>query len=270
MTNIVPGSWPTLPLVSCLMVTLPVERRFSGACAAIDAYCRQSYANTELVLIIAGGTEAGQQALIDHAASLNRPDIRVVVIPGDPPLGVLRNASVAHATGEILCQWDDDDLHHPDRVARQAEALLAGDDDAVLLQDVIQYFPAAGKLYWINWRATEARGHPGTLMVRAAAGIVYPEDGHDARLGEDLRVALALHAGGGVTLVEGMPHLFVYVSHDHNSWDAGHHSNLAEQLAISTGLLRKREAALREGLAVFALAQSPLQVMGGSGPAFEL
>ncbi len=34
----------------------------------------------------------------------------------------LRHASMDLATGDVLCQWDDDDLHHPQRVARQPGA----------------------------------------------------------------------------------------------------------------------------------------------------
>ena len=258
------------PLVSCLMVTLPVERRFVFACAAIDAYCSQTYPCKELVLVISGGDEAGRQTLINHVASLKRSDIRPLLIAGNPTLGLLRNASLAHAKGDIVCQWDDDDLHHPERLQRQTEVLLTSGHDAVLLQDVMQFFPRTGELYWTNWRATEARGHPGTLMAKAAVNMDYPEEGDEARLGEDLRVVLALHAGGRVAVLEGMPYLFVYVSHDHNSWDKAHHRRLAEQLAISTGLLRKRQEPLRQGLRAHNFAGTSVQVMGRTGPAFAI
>lgn len=256
-------------LISCLMVTLPVPRRLAYASAAIEAFRRQTYPRKELVLVVSGGTAAGRRALLDHVQSLGAPDIRAVEIEGDRTLGALRNASLAHARGEVVCQWDDDDLHHPERLRAQSDALLESGRDAVLLQDVMQHFPRDGKLYWTNWRATEAGGHPGTLMARSAAAIAYPTEGQVARLGEDLSVALALRDAGRLGLLAGMPHLFVYVSHDHNSWDAGHHRTLAERLAISTGLLRRREARLRDGLRAFVF-DGPVQVAGAAGPAFVI
>ena len=134
------------PLVSCLMVTLPAPGRFAYACASIDAFCRQTYAHTELLVVIDGGTAnggtaLGRQRLKEHIASLNRPNIRIFEPDGELSLGALRNMSVENAAGEILCQWDDDDLHHPERLQHQVEALLRGGYDALFLQEVMQYFP---------------------------------------------------------------------------------------------------------------------------------
>ncbi len=258
------------PLVSCLMVTLPVPQRFAYARASIDAFCHQTYAPTELVLMINGGTENGRQHLIAHVASLNRPNIRIIEPEGELTLGALRNLSLEHAAGEIICQWDDDDLHHPERLQHQVEALLHGGYDALFLQDVMQYFPHPQKLYWTNWSATPAGGHPGTLIARSSASIRYPIAGQDARLGEDLRVALALKAQGSVGYLAAAPHLFVYVSHGENSWNSEHHRRLIDDLAISPGLLRRREAQIRDGLKPFNFPSDLLQVTGNSGLAFIL
>jgi glycosyltransferase involved in cell wall biosynthesis len=261
---------PSGPLVSCLMVTLPVPQRFDYARASLDAFCRQTYPHKELVLVINGGTLSGRQSLMDHVSALNCRDIRIVEPAGEHTLGALRNISLENAAGGVVCQWDDDDLHHPERLQRQLDALLPGGHDALFLQDVLQYFPHPQKLYWTNWRATQAGGHPGTLMARSTASIRYPVAGQDARLGEDLRVALALMAQGQVGYLAAMPHLFIYVSHGENSWNSEHHRRLVEDLAISPGLLRRREAEIREGLRPFGFAPNELQVTGNTGLAFVI
>jgi hypothetical protein len=45
---------------------------------------------------------------------------------------------------------------------------------------------------------------------------------------------------------------------------------LADQLGLSQGLLRRREAALRDGLSVFDFGPGPVTVEGRNGPAFTL
>jgi glycosyltransferase involved in cell wall biosynthesis len=252
------------------MITLAQPVRLPYAKRSIDDFCRQTHADKSLLLILSGGEEPVQQALRDYVASLGRDDIRVITLPPELNLGELRNHSLEAATGDVLCQWDDDDLNHPRRVELQLARLIEGDFEAVYFQEVMQYFPTAKVLYWTNWRATEATGHPGTLMVRRDVPIHYPTQGNLARLGEDLQVARDLIARGRVGYLAGMPHLFTYVSHGANSWHDGHHRMLADELSISHGLLRRREAQIREGMAPYGLDAGTVSVLGNNGPAFTL
>jgi len=248
--------------VSCLTVTLGTAERLPMLARAIAAYAAQSLGDRELV-IVADGTGDAVAAVV---ASFGRDDIRIVRMKPGLTLGALRNRSVAAARGAILCQWDDDDLHHPDRLAAQLAAL--GTADAVVLQDVMLLDAAAREMRWANWTAAPGRGHPGTLLVRRAALPAYPETGPEARLGEDLAVLAELDAACRVERLAGAAQLYVYVSHGLNSWSVAHHAMLADTLAISRGLLLRREAALRAGLAPFGLAG--MRVMGGNGHAFTL
>ena len=254
--------------VSCLMVALAVPEREASAKRSIDDFCRQTLANKNLVLVLSGGVESVEQSLRDYVETLGRDDIRVFTQPKGLSLGQLRNFSISVATGDVLCQWDDDDLYHPARLERQLAALIEGNFEAVYLQDVMQYFPAANVLYWTNWRATPATGHPGTLMARREAPILYPTQGSVAHLGEDSEVARTLIARGRVGYLAGMPHLFVYVSHGANSWDAGHHKMLADELSISKALLLRREAQIREGLGPHGFSRGSISLLGNNGPAF--
>jgi hypothetical protein len=148
--------------------------------------------------------------------------------------------------------------------------LVEGHHEAALLQDAIQYFPQTRSLYCLNWRATEAGGHPGTLMVRRSVPIDYPTAGPEAQLGEDLWVALALKQRGRFGYLARMPCLFVYVSHGHNSWHDEHHRMLASTLSISRGLLLRREAEIRAGLEFFDFGPGEVGVQGSNGLAFRL
>jgi len=235
------------------MVTQPLPGRFPHQQKSIAAYLAQTHEARELIIVVDPPSQTKPALLATHCAGLNRADIKLVLAPGPASLGRLRNIAKNAATGDIICQWDDDDFHHPTRLATQLATLQATDSEAVFLQDVLQYVPARNALYWTNWRATPAGGHPGTIMARRAAAIAYPETGEAAARGEDLAVALALRERGRICHLAGAAHLFVYVSHGANTWSARHHEMLIETLAISRALLRRRAPALRENLAAFAL-----------------
>lgn len=267
MTHV--GATADADLISCLMVTRLSADRIARVGASIAAFQAQTHDRRELVILIDDSAEAEERAVLREMIGASGPaPIRVVTRPGRPTLGWLRNESVREARGEYVCQWDDDDLYHPERLAAQLAALQAGGHEAVYLQEVLQFFPETRALYWTNWRATEAGGHPGSLFMRRDLPVSYPTTGAEARLGEDLVLARALWSRGRVGLLADAPHLFAYVSHGANSWAADHHGMLARELAISRGLLLRRETKLREGLARLALGAGEIQVCGANGPAF--
>ena len=257
-------------LVSCLMVTRLSPARRELTRASFAAFQAQTYPRRELVVVLDASADAeGRRELDEMVRGPSAAPIRVVEAPGAPPLGALRNLAVAAAAGDYVCQWDDDDFYHRERLSIQLGALREGGHEAVGLQDVLQFFPATRTLFWINWRATKIGVHPGTVMVRRGAAT-YPEAGPEARLGEDTHLARALRARRGLGSLAGAPHLFAYVSHGANSWDEGHHRMLAERLAISRALLKRQEAALRAGVAALDLGPGPISVCGANGPAFEI
>jgi glycosyltransferase involved in cell wall biosynthesis len=252
------------------MVTLPVPGRLEGLKRSLECYTGQTHQRRELVLVLNGGEAEAAAAVEAHVASLGRDDIRMVAPEGTLTLGALRNISMAAARGEAVCQWDDDDLHHPQRLERQLAALAGSAAEGVCLQEVMQFFPAERTLYCLNWRATEATVFPGALMAWAGAPLAYPETGETARLGEDLEVVRQLHRRDSLVVLADAAHLYVYVSHGANSWSADHHRMLATRLGLSQGLLKRREAVLREGLAPFDFGPGAVIVQGAGGPAFTV
>lgn len=254
--------------VSCLMVTLPVPERLASLTRAIEAYTQQTHHDRELVVVIDQGSPRDRDAAASIVAAFSRADISIVMPDGPMTLGALRNLSVAHASGDVICQWDDDDLHHPRRIEEQLAAPARGECAATLLQDVMLYDRPGHALYWTNWAATPATVHPGTLLCLRSAMQRYPETGPNARLNEDLALLGTLRAKHDVRALTGAPHLYVYVTHGANISSSDHLQMLRDRLSISRGLLRRREPVLREGLRPFAL--DGVTVQGSNGPAFKL
>lgn len=265
-----PGAIDADARVSCLMVTMPVPHRLPYFRQSVADYCRQTHANRELVIVPDQGDPAARAGLVAHVASLARDDIRIVDVPGKLTLGALRNASIANARGEFLCQWDDDDRFHPDRLATQLAILRAQGREALCLEDALHYSPATRTLRHLSFRMTRERVFPGSLIVRRDAAPRYPEEGPTALRGEDTAGLLQLFDRGVMGIVAGMPHLYVYVSHGANTSSDDHHRMIADRLSTSCALLRRREAALREGLAAYDFGPGEVTVRGYNGVAFVL
>jgi glycosyltransferase involved in cell wall biosynthesis len=258
------------PLVSCLMVTQPVPRRLPYFKQTVADYLRQTHAPRELVVVLDRGDAATREAFLAHVASLARDDIRVVEPPGKLTLGALRNQSFAHARGELVCQWDDDELFHPERVATQVGLLRELGAEATCLEEVLHYFPESRTLYCINFRKTVPRAMPGSLLMRRGLPVRYPEDGPKAERGEDTALVAQLHALGTFRVATGHAHLYVYQSHGANTWNDEHHRMLAKELSLSKALLQRREAQIRAGLAPIDFGPGEVTVTGYNGVAFVL
>jgi glycosyltransferase involved in cell wall biosynthesis len=257
-------------IVSCLMVTLPSPRRLAFLKRAIAAYCAQTYLSRELVIVLDQGSPDAKAAIMDHVATLGRDDVRIIESPCAMSLGALRNLSRASAQGKVHCQWDDDDLHHPQRVELELAALTASGALAVCLQEVMLLLTASSELYWTNWRAAEPTVMPATLMCLATAPVRYPESGPNSRLGEDTDVVLQFLRLGGLHPITDLPHLLVYVGHATNTWGPDFHPMLASRLGLSRGLLLRREARIRESLRAIDFGPGPVTVRGPNGAAFIL
>ena len=252
------------------MVTLAVPERLDFLRRSVVDFCRQTHCSKELVIVLDFGPPEIKMAIAEHVASLRRNDIRIVDPGCKLSLGALRNIARDGARGEIHCQWDDDDLHHPERLERQIDYMIQTGCEAVCLQETMQFFPQDRSLYCTNWRASPPRSNPCTLMCRRSAPMRYPETGAESRVGEDVAVVRQLLEHETCCFLPDAPHLYIYVSHGNNFLHVDHHRMLAAQLGISRGLLRRREAQLREGLRPFELGPEPIAVHGSNGVAFSL
>ncbi|HLK23910.1 MAG TPA: glycosyltransferase [Caulobacteraceae bacterium] len=250
------------------MVALPVPGRLAGLRRSVADYLRQSWPERELVIVLNGGDPGVAAEVRSHIAELGRTDILIVEPERELALGALRNIARSEARGQVLCQWDDDDFYHPERLGRQVEWLSQSGAEAVCLQQVMQFFPRERLLYCDNFRSAPEGAFAGSIMWWRRSPIEYPETGPAARLGEDTEVVLQLRQRGGLGVLADQAHLYVYVSHGENSWDDAHHRALPVRHGLTQGLLRRRESAIRDGLAAIDFGPGPVMVQGSNGPAF--
>ena len=234
-------------LISALTITRPGA--LPRLATAFGDFARQTYATRELVVVHDG------DATFDAAVQLlaHRAGIVASVARADPgtPLGELRNRSVALARGEWVVQWDDDDRHHPEHLARQAAALVRQDAAFAFLTDQLHWFPAHRTLYWEDW---SGEAYPldfvqGTMMARRDRMPAYPP----ARRGEDTALCLEIVASGAtIARVRDAGWSYVYAYHGANAFPEPHHLAIAASKHLSEARILAREHLLRRRLAEYA------------------
>jgi glycosyltransferase involved in cell wall biosynthesis len=263
-----PSALPaTLPLISCLMVTYD---RVLLAKRAIRAFAKQTWPNRELVVVSAGSARFRRALAVEAADAGIAEMVRFVAADAGSTLGALRNVALDNARGELVCQWDDDDYSHPERLATQAAYLLRLNADACCLTDHLQYIEDRRAAFWVDWTdggrlSGTASYLPGSLMMRAPR-LRYPESGVHANSGEDSVFIDQLAATGAVVGLAGNAHLYLYHYHGRNTFPERHHHHIAS-FGVGKDVLERNEDRIREAL-VFAEIARPAVVAGRDGPAF--
>jgi hypothetical protein len=205
---------PGPPVVSCLMVTRgnPDLLRFSAEC-----YAHQTWAERELVVV----TQTDQAAIEAVLASLNIKNSSVTRASPELTLGDLRNMAVARARGEILMQWDDDDLCDPERIRSAVSLLQETTAGAAFLSRLMIWWPQR-RLFALS----ALRLWEGSIAVRKAQSRPFPALGR----GEDNVAARALAQSCPIALLHA-PLLYVYIVNGQNTWNTEHFNTLIEDAA---------------------------------------
>ena len=258
------------PLISCLMVTPAGPTRARWLTVALQNYCQQSYSHTELVIVLDQPAAEDRARIEGEVAALGRSDIRLICPPQKLPLGALRNLSMAAARGDLVCLWDDDDIHHPHRIEGQLRHLRATGADAVLLADCLHLFMEQGHCYWVNWQKTRYGGLPGTLLARRDHGLRYPEAGRYAQAGEDTDLLERLAAASRIEYLRAppFPFLYIYRFHGTNTWQLEHHAMLAGRFCESRERLMEHQPGLLSSLAGLDLGVPQLLMADQKGLAY--
>lgn len=193
-----------MPKVSCVMVT---KGEFFPTRFAVECFLRQTHPDRELVVVC--DREATE--LRRHLDEIAAPNIRFVATER-ADLGTLRNRSIAAATGELICQWDDDDLYHPRRIEDMLAELERTAADAVFLHRWTLWQPDRGRLAVSGPRVWE-----GSMLARREVLPAYPE----AARGEDLEVVRIIRKQRSFHLMN-RPDLYCYIFHGTNTWPEKH------------------------------------------------
>jgi len=174
---------------------------------------------------------------------LLRNDIRFLAAPQSLTLGAMRNLSIEVAQGDVICQWDDDDLYHPVRLSTQYKFLSSQPGVAgTCYSEFLKYFADTNQMYWIDWsdeHPPEAyRFLSGTVMFYKKyfyeyGNMLYPEYGSQSDKEEDLNVLQKLILKGRILAVSPTHH-YIYVYHGGNTYDLAHH-----RITVDTSGLKK-------------------------------
>lgn len=194
------------PLISCLMIT---KHRFYQAKLAIQCFQKQTYPNKELIII----DDDESDRLAQHVTQLADVTIHHLHLkPQGQALGELRNLSLDKASGNYVCQWDDDDLFDPLRLEMQMSALQVLNAEACFLQRWLMWWVEKDRLATSRTRIWE-----GSLLCRRDKLPSYAAQ----QQGEDTLVTGQILQNCRVALLD-RPQLYLYIFHQQNTFNETH------------------------------------------------
>lgn len=101
--------------VSCLM---PTYRRFPQnshlVSEAVESFLRQDYDDKELIIC---NDEPEQSLSLRPSRAAENASIVILNTPRFGSLGEKTQYMASHSSGDVLCRWDDDDIHLPHRIS---------------------------------------------------------------------------------------------------------------------------------------------------------
>jgi len=250
-------------MISCLCVTR--GDRLELLAEVVSDFRHQVFANRELLILHDADVQT-DEAIRRLLPVDSTSRIRVHREPSGQSLGQLRNRAVALAQGEWVCQWDDDDRSHPERLRLQWDC--AQDEGAVanFLVDQLQWFRDDGLLFWSDW---SHEPYPmnfiqGTMLARRDALPQYP----DTARGEDTQLVHALlrqaqQRGQSISRLAGAGWCYVYSFHGANVWDRQHHEAIARAKHLAPARLLPRLGPLALQLAGYSPPLPSLRIALG-------
>lgn len=96
-------------LVTAIM---PTRRRRDWATQAIESFSKQTYQRSELLILQDEGDDLQDLRISDER-------VKIFTAHGRQTIGWKRNWLCGHASGSLICHWDDDDWNDPRRIAVQ-------------------------------------------------------------------------------------------------------------------------------------------------------
>lgn len=245
----------SLPKISCLTATY---NRLFHLKQAIQCYCDQTYPNKELI-IVSEAQASYTDAIVRYVSTMGRRDIKLIFPKNDQlNLGKIRNILLESASGDIVCQWDDDDLYHPTRLKVQADYMMKESAAACFMTDQFHFFWKERKMYWVDWALANRYRPlnqliPGTMMMFKQPNYKYPEEGEFARQGEDSVFLEQIYQQLPVATLRGRGYLYVYSYHGKNTFSEYHHQQIPAYHSFSLSQLRQNEHEIRRSLPYYKL-----------------
>jgi glycosyltransferase involved in cell wall biosynthesis len=227
-------------LISCLTVTQP--GRLEELANSVRCFARQTHRERELVVVHDGG-ETFDRDVRDLVEPVTAERVHIERAAPGTSLGALRNLSVEQSRGELVCQWDDDDLYHPGRLAAQRDRLVETGADFCFLTDQLHWFRITEEFFWDDWNVEPWPMNliQGTLLGRRALMPAYP----DLARGEDTPLLQALFRRGvKLTGLADRGYLYIYTYSGKNAWDLAHHGAISRWKRLRREELEARRESL--------------------------
>jgi glycosyltransferase involved in cell wall biosynthesis len=133
--------------ITCVCVTK--SGRTSFLKKSIEYFQNQTYPNKELLIVSQATQEENEQ--IDQFIS-NLKEISLHIVDEKMDLGTMRHTSVSLAKGDIVCQWDDDDIFGKNRLLNQYNKLISDSNNiGSAYSCFLHYFKCDRKIYLTDW-----------------------------------------------------------------------------------------------------------------------
>lgn len=200
------------PLISCVCIT---HHRPQLLERAINSFHSQSYPNKELVILY----ESDDSLTHEFLSRQESDEIKIIKVENAPDihLGALRNWAIKEASGEYICQWDDDDWYHPARLQYQYKLLQENNYQACVLGHFLIFDSHASNAYLSCYRSWE-----GSLLCKKELATENPYS--NIKRGEDTPLINTLREQNLLFTDRSITPLYHYVYHGNNTWDYNHFS----------------------------------------------
>jgi len=208
-----------LPCISCVCVT---RKKPALLQRAINCFAAQTYGHKELVIVFEDDDNL-TAGFIEKNRLQWQKNIRVVCVKTTPKisLGRLRNLGIKAAEGQYICQWDDDDWYHKDRLLTQYNALVAANRDGAIMTRWLVFDTVTRKAYISNQRVWE-----GSILCEK--NTLQSQSYADVAIGEDTPTIEWLVSKNCLRFIENTPGLYIYVYHGGNTWHYAHWQHIFE------------------------------------------
>jgi len=244
---------------------------------SIKSYIQQTYPNKELLIISQSNPEINR-IIKKQISEFNRPDIVFIEVNENMTLGEVRKCGSYEASGEIVCQWDDDDYCHPKRLSTQYAALIRDNSIISVYGSHLHFYKNTRELYYIDW-STE-RGEDWQRCLNGTMMFFKRIDNSCLEILENFPLSRADHGIEDMGFIKKsfleypysivpQGYQYVYIYHGDNISGERHHQDFIESKYVYTKeelyALKKHIAQSCEGL-----SSSVIKVMGLNGKAYTL
>ena len=208
------------PMISALMLT---KNRFKLFKQAVNDFVNQTHNNKELIIVNNGSI--WYKFRVDRFIKGINANIKHIKIPR-MTLGEMRNIGINNCSGEFIMIFDDDDVHHSERMEQQLDIILKSNVDATLLSNFTASI-ATGR-----YLCHAEDGLEGTILFKHPKGIVYyPKIDQ----GEDTKFKRMLKHHGYIIITLNLDHdLYEYRFHGKNTVSLNHFYNMVDRTSFKS------------------------------------